>query len=80
MTSRRAPNDYTEPCIVVGMHGQWTDIKADGPVLRKGSFKFPLFGDSLFQGELLNGRRFGPGVQVYLHLCFPSMIQTFKTV
>ncbi len=50
--------------VVVGVHGQWTDIKEFGPVLRTGCFRFPLFGDSTFEGEMLNGRRFGNGVQV----------------
>jgi hypothetical protein len=61
----RKSNQNADTCIVVGMHGQWTDVNAIGPVLRHGSFKFPLIGDSTFQGDLLNGRRFGHGVQVY---------------
>ena len=50
--------------LFVGLHGQWNDCKESGPVLRKGIFKYPHFGDSTFEGDLLNGRRFGQGIQV----------------
>ena len=50
--------------IMVGVHGQWTSEKHHGPVARKGTFKFPLVGDSVFKGEMLNGQRFGHGRQV----------------
>ncbi len=66
-----------KPHIVVGMHGQWMDINEFGPVLRKGCFRFPLFGDSTFEGEMLNGRRFGNGVQVLIGLLWTCTETSF---
>jgi hypothetical protein len=61
--TKRNGEDQT-PFIIVGMHGQWTDLDPIGSVSRKGCFKFPHFGDSTFHGEMLNGRRLGRGIQV----------------
>lgn len=48
----------------ISMHGQWKGLRGKGGPKCSGSFRYPLFGDAVYEGALVAGRRHGVGRQV----------------
>lgn len=59
--TRESRNDVR---LAISLHGQWKGLRGEGTELRTGSFRYPLFGDAMYEGQLVNGRRHGKGTQV----------------
>jgi hypothetical protein len=46
------------------MHGQWKGLRGKGGAFCSGAFRYPLFGNAVYEGLLVSGRRHGAGRQV----------------
>jgi len=59
----RRSRSASGPKFEVSMHGQWKGLRGKGGAICQGAFVYPLFGNSSYEGSLVNGQRHGQGRQ-----------------
>ena len=61
---KHQPRFSADIACTQAIHGQWKGLRGKGGALCSGAFRYPLFGDAVYEGSLVSGQRHGAGRQV----------------